>query len=215
MKLRTVILLLGAILVSSSAVYAIPTYYLANGALPGDLGVLQAQRGVWQGAWGGPLATEGFESFTAGNPIDFGPFTATLIGGTGFNIQSGNNLITTEGNSVMTFEYGYTAVELAFDQAVNAFGIDITSIDYASTTVSFFDENGNALYDFATPDQWAGATFFGVNNDQAFSTVRFEFTGSEILAFDNLQYGTAVPEPATLLLLGFGLAGAGLIRRRK
>ena len=217
MRLRTMMFLLGAILACSSVVYAVPTYYLASGALPADLGVLQAGRNVWQTAVGGSLSTEGFESFSPGNPIDFGAFTATLFGGYGFEQTSGNNLITTEGNSVLTFSYGYTAVEFSFDNAINSFGIDVTSIDFAPpTTVSFLDENGNFLNDFAIHNVWAGATFFGVINDQAFSKARFEFTGSEVLNFDYLQYGgSTVPEPGTLSLLGLGLVGvAGALRRK-
>jgi|GEM_PF-2573058 len=218
MKLRTLLILL---LVSSTAALATPTYYLANADLPnGQLGILQAERALWQSA-AGTLASEGFESYMEGNPLDFGAFQASLAGGDGFWWQSGNNLITTEGNAVLYFlmHGNGTTVEFDFDYALNSFGLDITSIDFAPpTTVTFLDDNGNVLNDFAIKDVWGGATFFGVVNDQAFSKVRFDFTGYEYLAFDYLQYssGPAIPEPTTLTLLGLGLLGAmGVIRRRR
>jgi hypothetical protein len=156
------------------------------------------------------LSSEGFEVFAAGNPIDFGPFTIELVDGNGFSQISGNNLITTEGDSVISFEtLGSTVVDFAFDNPINAFGVDITSIDFAPTTVSFLDDLGNTLDDFAMAE-FAGATFFGVTNNVAFSTVRFTFTGAEILNFDNLQFGarSAVPEPATL---GMGLSALAIL----
>lgn len=223
LRTRTAVLLAALLACGSSVAFGLPTYFQADGALPGDWGLLTAERNLFRGAaaaGGVSLTMEGFESFSPGNPLDFGPFTATLTAGTGFEQFVGNPLITTEGNSVLTFfTLGSTAVEFSFDAPINAFGVDITSIDYAPpTTVSFLDDNGNFLNDFAVHGQWAGATFLGVLNSQPFSKARFDFAGSEYLNFDQLEFGPSgvVPEPRTLSLFGLGLVGAlGALRGRR
>jgi hypothetical protein len=211
------------LLLATTVSQAAPIYYTASDVLPAGLATLTAERTNFQlgaAGLGVVLSSEGFEVFAAGNPIDFGPFTIELVDGVGFSQLTGNNLITTEGDSVISFDtLGSTVVEFAFDSPIHAFGVDITSIDFAPTTVSFLDDLGNTLDDFAEAE-FASATFFGVTNDAAFSTVRFTFTGTETLNFDNLQFGarSAVPEPATL---GMGLSACAIAlvyarsRRRK
>jgi hypothetical protein len=47
----------------------------------------------------------------------------------------------------------------------------------------------------------------------AFSTLRFTETAGGSPLFDNLTISTSAPEPGTLALLSFGLAGLGFVRR--
>lgn len=202
-----------------SGAHAAPTYYTQTGALPGALPTLTAKRNTFRtdaSSAAVPLTLEGFESSVSGNPLDYGPFTMTLInGGSGFVSQFGNNLTTTQGTGVVDFNItGATSVLFNFDSDINAFGIDITSIDF-NTTVSFLDSRGNTLSNFGVPNTFAGATFFGILNSQPFNMVRFNFSGFEVIAFDQLEFGPLVPEPPIMvsLLITAGIH-ACLARRR-
>jgi hypothetical protein len=67
-----------------------------------------------------------------------------------------------------------------------------------------------------------GGAFFGfVDFGQMISSVTFN-ASNDILGFDDLRFGNSatdpgnpVSEPGTLLLLGLGLFGMGLVRRNK
>lgn len=75
------------------------------------------------------------------------------------------------------------------------------------------EEGGN-------PEAWRAfyaAEFFGIfrNDMPAIVRVQLDASGDGLWAVDNLEYGgEPVPEPGTLALLGLGMAGLGLKKRR-
>jgi len=218
MTLRTCLksTVLVAALMTASAAAAVPVYTTADAVLPGGLGTLQTARSNAITSFGNAVSTEGLNSGISGNSVALTDFTMSLSSGN-FGQGSGNNLVQTEGSGYASFGIPNT-LTFSFNSAINFFAIDITSIDFSGTTVSFFDNLGNTLNNFGAAPSFAAATFFAVANDVAFSTVSFSFGSRETIAIDNVQYGTSVapvPLPASLPLLGAGIVAVGALRRRK
>lgn len=110
--------------------------------------------------------------------------------------------------------------------------LDDTSIGSASGVFGFgLDILGNSSYDaFVTYgdgttqnfDLGFGAAFFGLTSDDLIKQVHFGLanggsTSSGNFSVDNVTIGnsTGVPEPASLGLIGLGLAGLLMARRRR
>jgi hypothetical protein len=57
--------------------------------------------------------------------------------------------------------------------------------------------------------------FWGVIDFDGLTSITFDATGGPNVAFDAVSYGMAVPEPASILLLGLGLAALRLRTRSR
>jgi len=130
-----------------------------------------------------------------------------------------------------------TTFTFTFGSGVHAFGLFLTDIQntLAITTVSFND--GITTTNFQLADSGtatgcpascaaAGSQFFGFTTTGTVTTVTFstvqqhpsgQSSARDIWGFDDLIIGdiSAVPEPATLGLIGLALAGIGAARLRK
>ncbi len=96
-----------------------------------------------------------------------------------------------------------------FSLAVNGFGFD-----YANPTCCNYGTQP-ILNGFTAP---TSSGFFGVISSVALTSFTLDQTNAFML-LDNLTYGSgtssSVPEPSTFILLGLGLLGLGISRKRK
>lgn len=103
------------------------------------------------------------------------------------------------------------------------FGLLWGSVD-TYNTLEFFDGNtlvgsitGSDVNAFANGDQGAAGTFYvNINSDTPFNRV-VASSSQHAFEIDNISFNQTIPspEPLTLSLFGAGLAGLGLVRRRR
>ncbi|WP_339864089.1 PEP-CTERM sorting domain-containing protein [Paremcibacter congregatus] len=104
---------------------------------------------------------------------------------------------------------------------VFGFGLDIIGNSTGTPYDAFVTYGDGSTENF---DLGTGAKFFGLTSDLLIKTVHFGLenagtTNNGNFTVDNVTIGnlrsTTVPEPAPLALLGFGLLGLGLARKRR
>ncbi len=188
------------------------------------------------------VGTEDFEGFATGTgaPLNLsfpGAGTATLSGGNGEvatvtpGTTNGFGRYGVSGSNYWEVEAGGTNnFSISFSQPIAAFGffgIDIG--DFGGQLRLELSNGGTTILDVPNTSGSFGSTdgsvlFFGAiaeNASEQFASVAFLTTTGQgdVFGFDDFTIGSqeqvVMPEPATLALLGAGLAGIGLARRRR
>jgi hypothetical protein len=120
-----------------------------------------------------------------------------------------------EGNTlgVLRLIFPQLEVGFGFGYALAVAGVSITN----ATSVELFDASNVSLGSLSfnsAPDPFFTGGFAGIGNLTPFKSAQVTFANFGRFAFDNVRViPAAVPEPSSILLLGFGLLGLRFVRR--
>jgi hypothetical protein len=138
-----------------------------------------------------------------------GPAILNQLGNFGFNARSGEHFLAYNvGAGYLNGGTAISGVRIVFSQSWSEVGVWSNSIFGGQTTMVAFDSNNQAVGSATVTDNGQWQQLLIRNPDIRSVVMR---SSNQFGAYDDL---TAVPEPATVLALGAGLA-ALVARRRK
>lgn len=177
----------------------------------------------------GALFTTAGTGFVQAPPSGLAATFANATYNTIFQTFSPARLFAVIGSNVMDVTFSIPGAP-GVAALTSGFGAVFSDVDLANiTTLQFFDVNNDSLGIFSVPTADNGLSFLGVSfGVPIVSRVRITLGNSplgpndggdtDVVAMDDFIFGEpqAVPEPATLILFGSGLAlGGRMLRRQK
>lgn len=185
--------------------------------------VVYTDRVAWESAVSGDIATENFNSITPFNMVSgintVGNIGFEIFGTTSLNrIDDGSDSNNIDGSNYyhghLDFNLGPPTLDILVTPTL-AFGADWKSTNSLGGLFLIILDVTFDLSDYLSGDDG----FFGVVSDSAFSEIDLEtrLGSAEQFGMDNFSYSvaTSVPEPASLALMGFGIVGLMLSRKKK
>lgn len=177
-----------------------------GGALLFETGAIYGER--FQGQ---TLTVVGGFDVLSGTPVSGLFLEASALAGDNIGILSyGSNVIYGD----VGYGIGEGALSLVLDVGSDTFAFDVLGADGGGLLVAqFFALDGSLL---GSISQAAANGHFGYQTTGGDMIWGVSITNNDNfgIAFDNVSFGAAVPEPGTMALLGLSLLGLGVTRRK-